>query len=184
MSEKRPDVFGGTAWILRGESGRLLDSVDTDQIYHNAHLAVTEIGEMGRHALGNLRGWEDFPQKVKPGDVLVAGDNFGAGSSRQHAVDCFVALGVAAIVAKSFAPIYKRNAINSGFPILACPCLSGSAISDQQAIRVEFRRGEIRDAATGQTIAACSPPSNVQLQIYEAGGLFSYGSRMAYGSEP
>ncbi len=184
MNEKLAAVFRGTAWVLRNESGGLLDSVDTDQLYHNAHLAVTDIREMGRYALGNLRGWEDFSTKVKPGDVLVAGDNFGAGSSRQHAVDCFVALGVAAIVAKSFAPIYKRNAINSGFPILGCPCLSEGAISDEQAIEVDFRRGKIGDAVTGETLAECSLPSNVQMQILEAGGLFSYGSKMAYRSDP
>jgi 3-isopropylmalate dehydratase small subunit len=181
MNGKRTDVFKGTAWVLRNESGGLLDSIDTDQIYHNAHLAVTDIKEMGRYALGNLRGWEHFPDEVRPGDMLVAGENFGAGSSRQHAVDCFAALGVAAIVAKSFAPIYKRNAINSGFPILACPCLDSSAISDEQAIRVDFRRGEIRDAATGKSLAACTPPTDVQMQIYEVGGLFSYGSTAGYG---
>jgi 3-isopropylmalate dehydratase small subunit len=181
MNEKRPEVFKGAVWVVRDESGRLLDNIDTDQIYHNAHLAVTDTSEMGQYALGNLRGWEDFPTRVRPGDLLVAGENFGAGSSRQHAVDCFMALGVAAVVAKSFAPIYKRNAINSGFPILACPSLRPTAIADQQTIEVDFRRGEVRDAPTGKMLAGCTTPSAVQMQIYEAGGLFSYGSTTAYG---
>jgi 3-isopropylmalate dehydratase small subunit len=180
VREARPTVFTGRAWILGDVKGGLLDDVDTDQIYHNAHLAVTDVQEMGRYALGNLKGWEDFPSEVGPGDVLVAGSNFGAGSSRQHAVDCFISLGVAAILARSFAPIYKRNAINSGLPILACPALAGSALRDNQTVEVRFREAKVLDAQTGETLASCTAPSEVQLQIYRAGNLFSYGSVMAH----
>ncbi len=181
MREARPTAFTGKAWILRDAQGVFLDDVDTDQIYHNAHLAVTDPQEMGRYALGNLKGWEDFPSKVGPGDILVAGSNFGAGSSRQHAVDCFISVGVSAILARSFAPIYKRNAINSGLLVLACPALASSALRDNQVVEVRFREAQVLDAATGETLARCTAPSEVQLQIYRAGNLFLYGSVMVHG---
>ncbi|KPK22251.1 MAG: 3-isopropylmalate dehydratase, partial [Nitrospira bacterium SG8_3] len=95
-------VFSGRIWILQDTKGRLIADIDTDQIYHNAFLHITDISQMGQYALGNLEDWKDFPQKVKPGDILVAGRNFGAGSSRQQAVDCFVSLKVGLIVAPSF----------------------------------------------------------------------------------
>jgi 3-isopropylmalate dehydratase small subunit len=107
-------VLEGRVWPIVGASGTFLSDVDTDQIYHNAHLAVTDVDEMGRYAFGNLAGWEDFPKEAKPGDILAVGGNFGGGSSRQHAVDCFRALGVAGVVGVSFGAIYKRNAVNAG----------------------------------------------------------------------
>ncbi len=93
----RPTVIEGRVWPVVDASGTYLNDVDTDQIYHNAYLAVTDVDEMGRYAFGNLAGWEDFPTKAEPGDILVVGANFGAGSSRQHAVDCFRTLGVAGV---------------------------------------------------------------------------------------
>ena len=110
-------VFQGRVWVLRDQHG-LIDDIDTDQIYHNSYLAVTDMSEMGKYALGNLRGWEHFAGEAKNGDIVMAGKNFGAGSSRQHAVDCFISLGISCILARSYAPIYRRNAINSGFPVL------------------------------------------------------------------
>ena len=114
----RETVLRGRVWVLAGADGRLIEDIDTDQIFHNAHLHITEISQMGAFALGNLEGWKDFPEKARPGDILIAGRNFGAGSSRQQAVDCFVALGVAAIAAPSYSAIYFRNAVNTGFPVL------------------------------------------------------------------
>ena len=98
---KKPAIIKGRAWVIRDAEGKAIDNIDTDMIFHNAHLAITDINEMGPHAFGNLKGWEDFPKKVKKGDILIIGENFGAGSSRQQAVDCFIALGVAGIVAGS-----------------------------------------------------------------------------------
>ncbi len=115
-----PDVVRGRAWALRDAAGNLFDSVDTDMIYHNAHLAVTEVEKMGAFALGNLEGWKDFAKKARPGDLVVAGINFGAGSSRQHAVDCFRALGIAGLLVESAGSIYLRNAINSA-PLASPP---------------------------------------------------------------
>ena len=104
--EDRPLTLSGRVWVVRE------DNIDTDMIFHNRHLTVTDIAEMGQFAFGNLSGWEDFSSKAKPGDIVVTGSNFGAGSSRQQAVDCFKSLGVTLIVATSFGAIYERNAIN------------------------------------------------------------------------
>ena len=116
-------VFSGKVWIITGKDRKLIDDIDTDMIFHNAHLAITDISEMGKYAFGNLEGWEDFPEKAEKNDIIFVGKNFGAGSSRQQAVDCFKSLGCSLIVAESFGAIYKRNAINAGFPILTLDSL-------------------------------------------------------------
>jgi 3-isopropylmalate/(R)-2-methylmalate dehydratase small subunit len=152
-----------------------MTDVDTDQIYHNAHLAVTEVAEMGQYAFGNLAGWEDFPSRARPGDILAVGANFGAGSSRQQAVDCFRALGVAAIVGVSFGAIYRRNAINAGWPLLVCPALPKLELEAGDVIRMDLAGGEVVNVTRGIT-AEAEPFSGVQRDIYLAGDLFAYGA--------
>jgi 3-isopropylmalate/(R)-2-methylmalate dehydratase small subunit len=165
----------GRALPIVDSAGVPIDDIDTDQIYHNAHLAVTEISEMGRYAFGNLKGWQDFPKNVKPCDILLVARNFGAGSSRQHAVDCFRALGVGAILGESFGAIYKRNAINSGFPILEVPSLRSVVLPPGDLIEVDFLSGEIIRVVNGALLARAIPFSSVQLDIFRVGGLFAYG---------
>jgi 3-isopropylmalate dehydratase small subunit len=133
------------------------------------------VEEMGQYALGNLAGWEDFAENARPGDVIVAGKNFGAGSSRQQAVDCFRALGIGAIVAESFGAIYKRNAINSGFPIVSLPGLSGvvGELRNGDDLAVDFETGEV--VLNGEETFQAQPFSQVQMEIYQAGNLFEYG---------
>ncbi|MGC9554057.1 MAG: 3-isopropylmalate dehydratase [Thermoplasmatota archaeon] len=168
----RPTTLTGRVWVLTDGEGTLIDDIDTDNIFHNRHLHITEVKEMGQYALGNLEGWEDFPQQAQKGDILVAGENFGAGSSRQQAVDCFIALGVQAIIAKSFGAIYKRNAINSGLPVL-----EGSVDVDSgQTITVDLKSGEV--TGNGKTLEKVQPMSGVQMDIYQAGDLFSYGRQV------
>ncbi len=177
----RPTKVKGRIWVLKDEQGRVIHDIDTDQIYHNRHLAVTEISEMGKYALGNLKGWEDFPQKAKEGDIIFAGKNFGAGSSRQHAVDCFKALGISAIVADSFGAIYKRNAINSGFAIVEFPGLSEliekGEFESGNEVEIDFETGKIRNLSTGKEFQA-KPFSGVQMDIYQAGNLFAFGKKL------
>jgi len=169
----------GNAWVIVDEQDRLIHDIDTDQIYHNSHLAVTNIEEMGRYTFGNLPGWEDFPEKVGAGDIVLVGKNFGCGSSRQQAVDCFRALGVRAIVAVSFGAIYKRNAINSGLWILAIPGMSEDChVSTGDEIELDRPAGTLSDLTAGITMNG-TPASQVELDIYEAGGLFAYGRRLA-----
>lgn len=168
----------GRLWVLTDPDGKLYDDIDTDMIFHNSHLHITDVEEMGQYALGNLQGWEDFADKAQPGDVIMAGKNFGAGSSRQQAVDCFRALGVGAIVAESFGAIYKRNAINSGFPILSLPGLSEMAGQFQTGDRltVDFETGQLT-LDSGETFQA-QPFSQVQMDIFQAGNLFAYGKTL------
>ena len=171
MTDK-PLVLKGQVWVIRDAEGQSIDGIDTDMIFHNAHLAITDINEMGQHAFGNLKGWEDFPGKVKPGDIIVVGENFGAGSSRQQAVDCFISLGVGGIVAESYGAIYKRNAINTGFPILECPGIMDANIENGHEIEIDLQTSKLMNLTTGEEISGLKPFSKVQMDIYQAGSLF------------
>jgi len=142
-------------------------------IYHNRHLTVTDVAEMGQYTFGNLPGWEDFPTKVKPGDIVVTGGNFGCGSSRQQAVDCFASLGVSLIVARSFGAIYERNAINAGMPIMVAD-LVGAGLESGDEIEVNLETGDIIVAKSGSKVQG-QPFSDVQMEIYQRGGLLAIG---------
>lgn len=179
MRERR---IHGRVWVLLDAAGKLIEDIDTDQIFHNAHLHITELGQMGAFALGNLEGWTDFPKKAAAGDILVAGRNFGAGSSRQQAVDCFIALGVAAILAPSFSAIYFRNAVNSGFPVLRGRGLEALIASGKlkagDAVEADVATGEAR-IVRGNVPLEIEPMSSVQLDIFRAGDLFAFGKGLA-----
>lgn len=186
----RPTLITGRAMYIADDGGVLIPNVDTDAIFHNAHLHVTKIEEMGQHAFDNLEGWESFPKRARPGDVLVVGENFGCGSSRQQAVDCFKALGIAAIVGVSFSNIYFRNAVNAGFPIVVCPELQGKKdekdggeyvwdegaaalkrISSLDVITVDLASSVLSCEAKSLSLSLL-PVSAAQLEIYQAGGLW------------
>jgi 3-isopropylmalate/(R)-2-methylmalate dehydratase small subunit len=164
---------------LTTPSGELYDDIDTDMIFHNRYLHITDIEQMGPYALDNLKGWEDFAQQAQPGDILLAGVNFGAGSSRQQAVDCFRALGVGAIVAESYGAIYKRNAINSGFPIVVLPNLTQiySQFKNGDRLEVDLQSGRV--VLNEEKTFQAEPLSRVQMDIYLAGDLFAYGKTLA-----
>ena len=159
-----PTQVTGRVWVIRR------DNIDTDMIFHNRHLAITDIAEIGKFAFGNLAGWQDFAARVRPGDIVVTGENFGCGSSRQQAVDCFKSLGVALLVARSFGAIYERNAVNNALPILKADLVS-SDLADGETIQADFASGEIR-RADGQIVRG-RPFSEVQMEIYRRGGLLS-----------
>ncbi len=165
----------GRIWCIVDERGNLIDDIDTDMIFHNSHLHITDINEMGKFAFGNLEGWKNFHEKAQKGDILVVGKNFGAGSSRQQAVDCFISIGISAILAKSFGAIYKRNCINSGLPILEYP--ESEVIGESgDEVEVDFKTGEILNLTNGEKIYA-KPFSKVQMEIYQAGNLFNFGKK-------
>ncbi len=173
MSETQ--TIKGKVWVIKDNSGNTIDNVDTDQIYHNKFLTITDKEKMKHYAFSNLKGWQDFPEKVKKGDILVVGKNFGAGSSRQQAVDCFISLGIKAIIGKSFGAIYKRNAINSGFPIIECKDIS-QKLKTGTEIEVDLDLGEITVSKTQERMK-CKPASKIQLEIYKAGGLLNLNPR-------
>jgi homoaconitate hydratase family protein/3-isopropylmalate dehydratase small subunit len=146
------------------------DNIDTDMIFHNRYLAITEIKEMGQYTFDNLAGHENFASVAEPGDFVLTGKNFGSGSSRQQAVDCFRSLGISAIIAESFGAIYERNAINAAFPVMTYNDISGLNLKDGDRIRVNFRSGEIVNMENGQS-AIANPFSEVQIDICMRGGL-------------
>jgi 3-isopropylmalate/(R)-2-methylmalate dehydratase small subunit len=173
--------IAGRIWVLTTPEGRLYNDIDTDMIFHNRYLHITDVAQMGQYALDNLKGWEGFAKKAQPGDVLLAGVNFGAGSSRQQAVDCFRALGIGAIVAGSYGAIYKRNAINTGFPIVVLPDLAQiyGRFSTGDQVEIDLETGRLTLNA-GTTFQA-EPFSRVQMDIYLAGDLFTYGKTLGQG---
>jgi 3-isopropylmalate/(R)-2-methylmalate dehydratase large subunit len=157
-------VIEGRIWLIRR------DNIDTDMIFHNRYLSITDMKEMGQFTFDNLPGFVNFARQAKPGDIVITGQNFGCGSSRQQAVDCFYSLGIRAIIAESFGAIYERNAINAAFPIVLCKSLSQADLIDGDVIRVDFKNGEIINLRTGLIIPA-EPFSDVQYEIYQRGGL-------------
>ncbi len=154
------------------------DNIDTDMIFHNSYLAITKIEEMGKYAFSNLEGFKDFPKRAKKGDIIITGKNFGCGSSRQQAVDCFIALGISLIVAESFGAIYKRNAINSGLPILSFFDIFKKGIEDGDICEFNLLTGEGKDLTKNIILGKGNPFSNVQRDIYLAGNLFEFGKKI------
>ncbi len=153
----------GRAWLIDK------DNIDTDMIYHNRYLSITDMEEMGQYTFDNLKGFEDFSQQAHPGDIIITGKNFGCGSSRQQAVDCFKSLGISAIIAESFGAIYERNAINSALPILIGTGFIGN-INNHDLLCVDFTTGELIDKTQGKTYQI-KPFSQAQRTIYKKGGL-------------
>ncbi len=164
VSDDKKVVLEGKVWLIPE------DNIDTDMIYHNSHLAVTDINEMGQYTFGNLKGWEDYTKKTEPGDIIITGKNFGAGSSRQQAVDCFKAVGNQCILARSFGAIYERNAINAGFPILSYDDLSELELEDRDKIRIDMKKGIVTNLKNGKQVKI-TPFSEVQMKIYKKGDL-------------
>ncbi len=167
--------YEGRVWLLMSD-GELIDDIDTDMIFHNRYLAITDISEMGQYTFDNLKGYEDFTKKTQKGDIVITGENFGSGSSRQHAVDCFRALGVSCISAFSFGAIYKRNAINSGFPILIILSLDINKVNTGDRILFDTDAGTI--SKDGQIIGKLQEMSSVQKDILKAGNVFEYAKTL------
>lgn len=164
----------GRTWLLTDGDGKLIDNIDTDMIFHNRYLHLTEQSEMGQYALDNLPGWEGFAAKVQPGEIVVAGANFGCGSSRQGAVDCFRALGISAIVAASYGAIYFRNAVNVGFPVLEYTGFEAGQLSSGDTVSIDLQDSVWSTTAglNSTELPALKPLGGVQREIMEAGGLF------------
>ena len=160
----RDEILEGRVWIINK------DNIDTDMIFHNRYLAITDIREMGQYTFDNLKGFEDFSKKAGRGDIIISGKNFGCGSSRQQAVDCFVSLGIQVVIAESFGVIYERNAINAAFPVISAPSLKDMNIKDGDHIRLNLITGEMVNLNNNEVFNAV-PFSDVQLKVYLRGGL-------------
>jgi 3-isopropylmalate/(R)-2-methylmalate dehydratase large subunit len=162
----KPVVVEGRCWIIPK------DDIDTDMIFHNRYLTITDIKEMGQYTFDNLKGFEDFAKKAKPGDIVITNKNFGAGSSRQQAVDCFLSLGISCILAESYGAIYERNAINAALPILTYDpkAFSEVDLKDGDIIRVNFETGELVNLGNNKS-ALIDKFYDAQMAIYKNGGL-------------
>ncbi len=170
--KSRPDAqpveFTGRVWLIQK------DDIDTDMIFHNRYLTITDLKEMGQYTFDNLEGYEDFAKKAQPGDIMMTSKNFGAGSSRQQAVDCFKSLGIPVIIAESFGAIYERNAINAAMPILTynIGLIDELDIQDGDIVTVNLETGAIQNQRSGKS-GKVHPFSQVQMDIYERGGLLN-----------
>lgn len=162
----KPLVVEGNVWIIKK------DDIDTDMIYHNRYLTITDIKEMGQYSFDNLKGHEDFAKKAKPGDIVITAKNFGAGSSRQQAVDCFLSLGISCILAESYGAIYERNAINAALPILTYnpEKLAALELQDGDKIKVDMVKGKVTNLKNNKT-TDIDKFTDVQIDIYKKGGL-------------
>ena len=141
--------------------------VDTDQIIASQYLLFPTVDEMKTHAFESLD--PDFASRVTPGDFVVAAENFGCGSSREQAPAVLKALGVKAVLAKSFARIFYRNAINIGLPVMECP-EAAEGIQPGDRVNVDFATGVISDETQGKTWQAAPFPEFID-GIIQSGGL-------------
>ncbi|HUV73266.1 MAG TPA: 3-isopropylmalate dehydratase small subunit [Anaerolineae bacterium] len=155
---------------MSGNVWKYGDDVDTDVIVPARYLNVSTPEELARHCMEDVD--PGFAGRVRAGDVIVAGENFGCGSSREHAPLAIKGSGVACIIAGSFARIFYRNAINVGLPILECPEVVEEAEQGDQ-LTVDLEAGRITNLRTGRSYLTSPFPSFI-LSIIEAGGLIPY----------
>ena len=143
-------------------------NIDTDQIYPGRYLDLTDPPDVAKHAMEGASD-PDFAKDFKPGDILVAGTNFGCGSSREHAVVTLKAAGVSAVLADSFARIFYRNGINLGIPLLVSPGIA-SRVSRGDELIVDLEKSEVRNK-TKNEMYPIEPVTEYARNILEAGGI-------------
>ncbi len=146
------------------------ENVDTDVIIPARHLNTTDPLDLAKHCMEDID--KDFAANVKQGDIIVAGKNFGCGSSREHAPIAIKASGIRCVIAPTFARIFYRNAFNTGLPILECEeAIAGISAGDE--VNVDFESGTIENVTTGKVYQAQPFPPFIQ-KIIESGGLVDY----------
>lgn len=153
----------GKAWVYK-------DDVDTDVIIPARYLNTTDEKELAEHCMEDID--ETFAKGVKQGDIIIAGDNFGCGSSREHAPIAIKASGVSVVIAKSFARIFFRNAINIGLPILENADIADESDAGDE-IEVNLELGEIKNLTKNKTYKTAAFPESIQ-QLIAEGGLVNY----------
>lgn len=155
---------------LQGKVWKFGHDVDTDLIIAARYLNSSDPAELARHCMEDAD--PQFAGKVQAGDMILAGKNFGCGSSREHAPIAIKAAGVACVVAKSFARIFYRNAFNIGLPIFECPAAIDE-VKEGETLTVDATTGTIKNLTTGREYQAVAIPDFMR-QIIDAGGLISY----------
>ena len=157
--------------MVKGRVWRFGDDIDTDQIYPGKYLPLTDKAEMALHAMEGTDRGEEFIGNVSAGDIIVAGKNFGCGSSREHAPVSIKGCGVSVVIAQSFARIFHRNCVNTGLPILVMD--STEELRDEDSIEVDISTGLIKNETRGIELKARTL-SPLELDIMKAGGLLEY----------
>ena len=154
----------------KGTIFKFYNDLDTDQIIASQYLLLPNLEEMKAHTFESQD--PDFAKKVKPGDYVVAGENFGCGSSREHAPIAIKAAGISCVIAETFARIFFRNAINIGLPIIECP-EAAREIKAEDEVEINFDTGVIHDITTGKEYKGQPFPEFMQ-KIIKAEGLINY----------
>jgi 3-isopropylmalate/(R)-2-methylmalate dehydratase small subunit len=160
----------GGASVLRGKAWTFGRDIDTDLIIPARYLNMKTAEELAQHVMEDAD--PTFPSKVRRGDIVVAQENFGCGSSREHAPIALKGAGVSVVIAKSFARIFYRNSFNTGLPILVAPG-AVDGIKEGDELTVDLASGEIADLTTGDTFQAQPLPPFMR-ELVEAGGLLPY----------
>ncbi len=156
---------------IRGKAYKFGDSINTDVIYPGKYLSITtDREEMAKHCFEAV--YPEFLKDARPGDIIVAGRNFGCGSSREQAATCLKHFGIAAVVAESFARIFYRNAVNLGLPVLIAPGIS-AAVEHGDPVEIDLEQGWAKNARTGTAVESSRLPDFV-LGVLRDGGLIAY----------
>ncbi len=156
--------------MIRGTVHKYGSDVNTDVIIPARYLNTVDNGELASHCMEDIDA--HFGERVKPGDVIVAEDNFGCGSSREHAPIAIKTAGVACVIANTFARIFYRNSLNIGLPILECP-EAVAGISAGDTVEVDLESGKITNVTTGKSFQAKPFPPFMR-ELIAAGGLVNY----------
>lgn len=155
--------------IIKGRVHKFGDDINTDDIISAKYLVSTDPKELGRHCMETIR--PDFASAVQPGDIIVAGKNFGCGSSREHAPLAVKGCGILAVIAKSFAAIFFRNAINIGLPFLEM--VEADKIKDGDLLEIDLSNGIIKNLTDAKTYRTQAFPGFLE-EIVSKGGLISW----------
>ena len=155
--------------VIKGKVHKFSDDINTDDIIAAKYLVSTDAQELGKHCMETIK--PDFSQAVSPGDIIVAGNNFGCGSSREHAPLAIKGCGVSAVIAKSFAAIFFRNAINIGLPFLESSDVD--KINDADIIEIDLSTGVIKNITQDKNYKTQVFPEFLQ-EIVASGGLIDY----------
>jgi 3-isopropylmalate/(R)-2-methylmalate dehydratase small subunit len=156
--------------MIRGRAHKFGDNIDTDGIIPVYAVNLTEPEELGRYCMANLD--PEFAGRVRPGDILVAGKNFGCGSSREVAPWSIKGAGISCVIAESFARIFFRNAINIALPVIICPTAARQT-ADGDELQIDLSRGEIRNLTQGEVFKAVPYPKFIS-ELIAAGGLVEH----------
>ncbi len=155
--------------ILKGKSHKFGDDINTDDIIAAKYLVTTDPVELGKKCMETID--PDFVKQVNKGDIIVAGKNFGCGSSREHAPIAIKGVGISCVIAKSFARIFYRNAINIGLPIIEIA--QADEINNGDELEIELVKGEIKNISQGKAYKSQGFPEFMQ-KIVESGGLMQW----------